>query len=360
MTINVLSNDTDSDGDTLSILNVTSPSHGSAVVSGTSIRYTPAANFSGTDAFSYTVSDGHGGTDTAGVTVTVTSVNHNPVAAADSATTPEGITVTINVLSNDTDSDGDTLSVSALTAPSHGNAAVSGTSIRYTPSVNYSGTDAFSYTVSDGHGGTDSANVTVTVTAVNHNPVAVNDSVKTPEDTAVTINVLSNDTDSDGDALSITGITAPAHGSATVTGTSIKYVPGNNYNGADAFTYTITDGSGGTASASVNVTVTAVNDSPVAVNDTASTKEDTAVSINVLSNDSDVDGDALAISGVTSPAHGRAVISGSNVNYTPATDYNGADTFTYTLTDSNGATASATVSVTVIGVLDPPANLHIQ
>ena len=206
------------------------------------------------------------------------------MAVNDTATTLEDTAATIAVLDNDTDLDGDTLVVSSVTVPAHGTAAVNpdGT-IAYAPAANYNGADSFSYTVGDGNGGSATATVTVTVTAANDGPVAVNDAATTAEDTAATIAVLTNDSDLDGDALVVSSVTVPAHGTAAVNpdGT-IAYAPAANFNGADSFSYTIGDGNGGTATATVNVTVTAANDGPVAVNDTATTVEDTAATIAVL------------------------------------------------------------------------------
>ena len=145
------------------------------------------------------------------------------------------------------------------------------------------------------------------MTPANDGPVAVDDAATTAEDTAVSIAVLPNDSDLDGDTLAVSAAMTPAHGTATVNpdGT-ITYAPAANYHGADSFSYTIGDGNGGTATATVSVTVTPTNDGPVAVDDAATTAEDTAVSIAVLPNDTDLDGDALTVSAATTPAHGTA------------------------------------------------------
>lgn len=193
--------------------------------------------------------------------------------------------------------------------------------------------------------------ITVQQSSTNHPPSAVDDSASTAEDTPVTIDVLSNDADPDDDALTITAVTAPGHGSATIVSGAVRYSPTTDYHGSDSFGYTISDGRGGTAAAVVVVTVTSVNDSPNASPDSASTLQDTPVTLSVLSNDSDPDGDSLQISSVTQPAHGStSVQSGSSVRYTPADGYTGGDTFSYTITDGNGGTDSAQVTVTV----EPP------
>ncbi len=354
VSIAVLANDSDPEGDTLSIASVSNPPHGTAVKSGVNIVYTPDVNYHGTDSFNYTISDGNGNTDTATVSVTVTPVNDAPVAVDDSATTAEDTQVSIAVLANDSDVDGDTLSIASVTNPPHGTAVKSGVNIVYTPDVNHNGADSFNYTVSDGKGGTDTATVSVTVTSGNDAPVAVDDNATTPEDTQVSIPVLANDSDPDGDALSIASVTDPPHGTAVKSGSNVLYTPDPNYNGADSFSYTVSDGKGGTDTATVSVTVTPVNDAPVAVDDSATTAEDTQVSIPVLANDTDVDGDTLSIASVTNPPHGTAVKSGVNVVYTPDPNYNGADSFSYTVSDGNGGTDTATVSVTVTPVNDAP------
>ena len=292
--------------------------------------------------------------------MTVTPVNDAPVAADDTATTAEDTPTTITVLGNDSDVDGDTLSVTSASDPANGSVVINpdGT-IAYTPDADFTGTDTFTYTISDGNGGTDTATVTVTVTPVNDAPVAADDSVSTPEDTPTTITVLGNDSDADGDTLSVTSATDPANGTVVINpdGT-IGYTPDADFTGTDTFTYTISDGNGGTDTATVTVTVTPVNDAPVAVDDTATTAEDTPTTITVLGNDSDVDGDTLSVTSASDPANGSVVINpDGTIGYTPDADFTGTDTFTYTISDGNGGTDTATVTITVTPVNDAPVAL---
>ena len=298
------------------------------------------------------------------MTVTITAVNDAPVAVNDSATTNEDTAVTITVLANDTDVDaGDTKAINGVTQGAHGTVVANGDgTLTYTPAANYNGSDSFTYTMKDAAGAvSNSATVAVTITAVNDAPVAVNDSATTNEDTAVTITVLANDTDVDaGDTKAINSITQGAHGTVVVNGDgTLTYTPAANYNGSDSFTYTMKDAAGAVSnSATVTVTITAVNDAPVAVNDSATTNEDTLVNIAVLSNDTDVDaGDTKAVASVTQGAHGTVTINADNtVKYTPAANYNGSDSFTYVMQDAAGAlSGSATVSVTVTAVNDTPS-----
>ena len=216
--IDVLSNDDDVDGDALTVDSVTQPGNGSVVINADeTVAYTPAGNFNGSDSFDYTVSDGQGGTDTASVTVGVTAVNDAPAATVDSASTSEDLAVTIDVLSNDDDVDGDTLTVDSVTQPGNGSVVINADkTVAYTPASNFNGTDSFDYTVADGQGGTDTASVTVGVTAVNGAPTAAGDSASTSEDLAVTIDVLSNDSDPDGDILTVNSVTQPTNGSVVI------------------------------------------------------------------------------------------------------------------------------------------------
>jgi large repetitive protein len=354
VTVAVLANDTDPDGDLLTVTTA-SAANGTVVINpnGT-VTYTPNANFNGTDTITYTISDGNGGTSQATVTVTVAPVNDPPVAKPDTATTNEDTPVTVAVLSNDTDIDGNPLTVTVATAP-NGTVVINpdGT-ITYTPNANFNGTDTITYTISDGAGGFATSTVMVVVAPVNDAPVAVNDTATTNEDTPLKISPLLNDSDVDGDPLTITAASSP-NGTVTVNpdGT-ITYVPNPNFNGTDVITYTISDGKGGTSTATITVTVAPVNDPPVAVNDTASTNEDTPVTVPVLANDTDLDGNPLTVTAATA-ANGTVVINpDGTVTYTPNANFFGVDTITYTISDGQGGSSTATVTVTVASVNDVP------
>ena len=357
--VDVLANDSDVDGDGLSIGSFTQPANGTVTDNGDgTLNYQPNADFYGIDTFTYTVSDGNGGFDTATVTITVNSVNDDPVADDDAASTNEDTDVDIDVLVGDSDPEGDALSIDSFTQPANGTVTDNGDgTLNYQPNADFNGIDTFTYTISDGNGGFDTATVTITVNAVNDGPVADDDSASTNEDTDTVIDVLTNDADVDGDGLSIDSFTQAANGTVIDNGDgTFTYTPSAGFHGVDTFTYTISDGNGGSDTATVTITVSAVNDGPVADDDFDSTNEDVDVDVDVLPNDSDADGDALSIDSFTQAANGTVTDNGDGtLNYQPDADFNGIDTFTYMISDGNGGSDTATVTVTVSAVADPPS-----
>ncbi|MEO0770608.1 MAG: tandem-95 repeat protein, partial [Cyanobacteria bacterium J06649_4] len=185
-------------------------------------------------------------------------------------------------------------------------------------------------------------------------PIANDDSATTAEDNAVTLSVLENDTDADGDVLSIASVAGVSQGTAQIVGDAILYTPSTNFAGIEQLTYTISDGNGGTATANATITVNGVNDAPVAVDDVVSTAANSAVTVDVLANDSDVEGDPLTVSSVSAPGNGTAAIVGTQVEYQPAAGFSGEDSFTYTVADGNGGTSTGTVSISVASQPPPP------
>ncbi len=204
-----------------------------------------------------------------------------------------------------------------------------------------------------------SASLDVTVEPVNDAPVVVGDSAITNEGGAVTISVLANDHDPDaGDTLTIYSLGSAQHGTVALSGGDVIYTPGAGFYGSDSFGYTVRDASGLVASATVNVEV-APDNVPVSVDDSATTDEDSAVTINVRANDYDPDaGDVLSIAALGLPQHGSVTFDGDNVTYTPFANFNGADSFTYTVQDALGLTSTSAVFVTVNAVNDAPVLRH--
>ncbi|UMM04548.1 tandem-95 repeat protein [Vibrio campbellii] len=354
VTVNVLPNDTDVDGDTLTIVNASVPAdQGTVEIVDGKLVFTPADNFNGEATISYTVSDG-ALEDSAEVSVTVNPVNDAPVANDDSAVTDEDTPVTIDVLPNDTDVDGDTLSIVNASVPAdQGTVEIVDGKLVFTPADDFNGEATISYTVSDGEL-EDSAEVSVTVNPVNDAPVANDDSAVTDEDTPVTIDVLTNDTDVDGDTLTIVNASVPAdQGTVEIVDGKLVFTPAENFNGEATISYTVSDGAL-EDSAEVSVTVNPINDAPVANDDSAVTDEDTPVTIDVLTNDTDVDGDTLSIVNASVPAEqGMVEIVDGKLVFTPADNFNGEATISYTVSDGV-LEDSAEVSVTVNPINDVP------
>ena len=341
----VLGNDT---GTQLTVRTVSTPTNGTARINtDRTVTYTPKTGYTGSDAFTYLISDGFEQPATA--TVTITVLNRPPVAAPDNATTVAPASVRISVLANDTDPDGHSLTIASATTAAHGTTTISSDrkAITYKPAAGYSGSDSFTYTISDNHGGTGQG--VVTVAANNRSPIASADNFAVIAGKSVKLSVLANDSDPDGHRLSVERVTAAAHGSATVTTDrrALSYKSAVGYVGADSFTYTAGDGYGGTAQAVVSLSVQ--NRPPVAVADSVSTAYNTSIRVAVLANDSDPDGHGLTIAAVTAAAHGTATISTDRkaVVYRPTSGYRGGDSFTYTASDGYGGNDQAAVAVTV-------------
>ena len=305
-------------------------------------------------------------TDVGTLNITVTAVNDAPVAVDDAVTATEDtpFNSVIDLDANDTDLDGDALTVVAGTfATAQGGSitiAADG-SYTYTPAANFNGSDSVDYTVTDGSL-TDVGTLNITVNAVNDAPVAVDDAITATEDTPSTrpSSLDANDTDLDGDALSVVaGTFATAQGgSITIAADgSYTYTPALNFNGSDSVDYTVTDGSL-TDVGTLNITVTAVNDAPVAVDDAITATEDTPFNsvIDLDANDTDLDGDALTVvAGTFATAQGGSITiaADGSYTYTPAANFNGSDSVDYTVTDGS-LTDVGTLNITVTAVNDAP------
>lgn len=375
LTINepgLLANDSDPDQDAL-FARIATPARNGIVTISTNGRliYRPAANYNGPDSFTYEACDGSGACAAATVNITVTPVNDPPQAVTDSYNTPEGVTLTVTtaagVLTNDRDVDNGTLTATLISNVSNGTLTLNANgSFTYTPAPYFNGVDVFRYRVCDNGNPVlcDSTTVNISVTAVNDTATAVNDSYTTPEDITLNIlapGVLGNDTDPDNDPLTATILTQPQHGSITQRADgSFAYTPVSNYNGTDSYTYRACDPSGACATATVNITITPVNDPPVAGNDVYDVQEDATLvqpARTLLANDVDPEGDALTVSLVGTPAHGSVTVNpDGGFTYTPAPDYNGRDTFTYRICD-NGSPSLCDTAIVTLNVLptnDPP------
>ena len=231
----------------------------------------------------------------------MTATNAAPVAVADTYSTPQNTALTVaapGVLANDTDADGNPLTAAVVANVTHGSLALAATGgFSYTPTAGYSGPDSFTYKANDGTADSNTATVSLTVTASNTAPVAVNDSYSTPKNTTLVVaapGVLANDTDADGNTLTAAVVTSVTHGSLTLSANGgFSYAPTAGYSGPDSFTYKANDGTIDSNTATVSLTVTATNAAPVAVADSYSTPKNTTLVVaapGVLANDTDADG----------------------------------------------------------------------
>ncbi|TOH17518.1 tandem-95 repeat protein, partial [Vibrio parahaemolyticus] len=356
VTIDVLSNDTDVDGDKLSLQSASVPeAQGKVEIVDGKLVFTPAENFNGDAEITYTLTDG-ALTDQATVKVTVNAVNDTPVVEsniADQALAEDftPYTIDLNTAFSDVDNvDGElTFSVSGN---SNIQVAIVNGIATITPTADWNGSEALTFTATDPSGESVSQTVNFTVA-----PVAdiVADKATVVEDTPTIIKVLGNDTfEGDDQVVSLDTNNGPANGTVSVNPDgSVTYTPNDNYHGTDSFTYIITSG-GVSESTTVSVDVTPVNDAPVAKDDIATTQEDTAVTIDVLPNDSDVDGDKLSIESASVPKEqGTVEVVNGKLVFTPAENFNGDAEITYTVTDGQ-LTDEAKVTVTVNPVNDAP------
>ncbi len=340
--IDVLANDSDRDiGDSIHIASATTPAHGSTTIQNGQIRYMPAQDYHGADHFSYICSDGNGGETAAEVNVTVISVNDLPVSNPQSLTLAEDTTQAITLTASDVD--GDMLSYHIVAQPTHGTLEGTAPDLVYHPKPDYNGADQFSFTSNDGQVDSPAVAISLTVTPVNDAPDTQPDSASTDEDTVVMIDVLANDSDRDvGDSIHIASATTPAHGSTTIQNGQIRYMPAQDYHGADHFSYICSDGNGGETAAEVNVTVISVNDVPVArAGDDMVIVQSETVTVDGRSS-FDVDGDSLLYLWTQA---GVEVSSAATFSYEGKEV--GSFTFTLKVTDPEGASSSDTVMIEV-------------
>jgi VCBS repeat-containing protein len=411
----VLANDSDSDGDTLTASLLSGPAHGTLTLNADgSFVYTPNAHYSGVDSFTYRVTDGEGGSKSATVNLTVTAVADAPTLAVAPASGNEDSAVALSVGSSLVDTDGsETLTVAIGGIPvgaTLSDGANSFTATAGNASVDVSGwnlpgltvtppsnsTAGFTLTVtatstesSNGDSATTTADLPVTVTPVNDAPAGSDATVVTNEDTAYTFSAsdfgFADPSDSPANALAGVLIASlPVAGQLLLSGApvavgqfvsatdialgNLTFVPAADANGTSyaSFTFQVQD-DGGTLNGGVDldptantitIDVTPVNDAPVAGDDSYATDEDAPLTIavpGVLANDTDIDGGTLGATKLTDPAHGTLALNpDGSFTYTPDANYSGADSFTYTVDDGNGGTATATVNLTVTPVADAP------
>ena len=300
----------------------------------------------------YTISDGDGGTSSARITGTLEDgcVVNTTMAEDDTATTTSGTPLLIDVLANDTDPEGHSQSITTFTNGENGTVTLVNGKLEYTPLNNFVGHDSFQYNIVDSEGAVSTATVKVSVDApANNAPVAKDDTDSTESGVPVDISVLNNDTDPDGDTLSVLTYTSAESGSLKLENNVFTYTPNSDFTGIETFSYVIEDGNGGsdTAVVTVNVKEGVPENTTIANADSVTTDFGTAIDIDVLANDTDLEGHNQSIDGFSNGQNGTVHESNGKLIYTPNQGFSGTDSFQYTVIDSEGAVDTATVKVEV-------------
>ncbi|MBF0327509.1 MAG: cadherin-like domain-containing protein [Alphaproteobacteria bacterium] len=363
----LLANDGDFDGDALTLSAVGNAEGGTVVLNGdSSVIFTPGSNFDGVARFDYSVADGHGGFATKTVTVDVAAVNDDPTSTPVTlAAGTEDTSIVIAkaaLLANAADIDGDVLSATDISAD-HGAIVDNGDgTVTFTPDANYTGTVTIGYTVADGNGGSVAGSATFNLAATEDEAAISASGGSGQEDGVITGQIAA--TDVDGAIASMTLVSGTSHGTVTLNGDgSYSFAPDADWNGSDSFVVRTTDTAGGTTDATITVSATAVNDDPTntPVTLTAGT-EDTSIIIAkaaLLANASDIDGDVLSATNITTD-HGAIVDNGDGtVTFTPEANYTGTVTIGYTVADGQGGSVAGSATLNLAAVNDDPTNTPV-
>jgi hypothetical protein len=338
----------DVDGDPLSFEVMGGPAHGSITGIAPKLQYTPEPGFTGDDTITYRVSDGKASSEPADLHLHI-SPGAAPVAAADAVSVNEDRQLAVTLHASDPD--GDAVAFTVVTPPLHGTLGGTPPNLVYTPEHDFNGDDALQFKVSDGFLASEPATVAIHVAPVNDAPVAAPQAIPATEDTSIVITLAGSDVD--GDALTFQVKNGPSHGAlSSSSGATLTYTPAHDYHGPDSFTFVASDGKLSSSAATVDLNVAAVDDPPVAMSFTRSTAEDTSTPVTLVG--SDVDGDVLSYTIATPPEHGVLDGTPPNLTYTPAADFNGSDSFTYTVTAGPATSDPGTVILQVTPVNDPP------
>ncbi len=355
ITISPMNNDIYEGNNTVNYSAVTQPAHGTVMPLDNNLVYMPNEGYVGPDVFTYTVCDSAGNCDTAIVTINIVYTPTECEYVGDFCTEPL-TSVSICIVPCDINNG----FITDLTTTY--NCSLSVTSdicFQYTPLPGFLGQDQIVITYCDTDGNCEShyADITVvesceggTPNDSNETPVTEDDQGSTVEGGSVTISPLLNDNDPNDDELTIASVGSPSNGTATINGYDIVYTPAPGFTGVDSFGYTVCDSNGACATAIITITVVSNdgNNAPFANDDNETVEINEIAAVDVLANDSDPDGDSFYISDYGQPTNGTVVQGGTNLLYTPDTDYVGADSFTYEICDTEDACVTATVSINVV------------
>ena len=355
MQLNITLDATDIDGDDLTYSIINNVSKGSTSLNNGVVTYVPNQDFHGADGFTYKANDGSIDSNTATVVIGITPVNDAPSVDNMSVETQEDMPVSFQF--SYTEVDNDNLTFIAIDNPTDGTLVINGAIATYTPNNNFNGTDTFTYKANDGSLDSNIGIIALTINSVNDLPVVSAVTSSTNEDVTIA-GITLDGTDSDGDTLTYSIVTGPANGTvAFITSSVITYSPIANWNGTEIFTYKANDGTSSSSVANITITVAPINDAPVTSNIFHVTDEDTATSISLLG--SDIEGSSLTFSN-SNASHGTVSLSGSTITYTPTFNYNGTDSFSYTVNDGTIDSNASTVQIAVNSIQDVPIFTNVS
>ena len=348
--ITLAASDPEDESLTYTILEV---NNATVTLNGNVATYTPDAHFNGTDTFTFYANDGTSDSNIATVTMTVSAEDDEPNTLDVATTTDEDVAVTVNLSAEEYD--GDSYSFAIITDVSNGTTSLNGSTVTYTPNQDFNGEDTFTFEATDDTGRTiNVATATITVNPINDAPIANNITNQvTDENRMMQLDITLDATDVDGDALTYS-ISSASNGTLSLNNDIVTYVPNQDWNGEDTFTYVANDGSLDSNTATVTITVNSVNDAPTVNDITLTGDEDTSEIVDLSTQTSDIDGDALTYSIITDVTNGTTSIDGSKVTYTPDTNWSGTDSYTYKANDGSLDSNTATVTITVNPVNDAP------
>ncbi|MEA8593055.1 Ig-like domain-containing protein [Pseudomonas aeruginosa] len=334
------------------------PAHGTAYISGKTLTFTPAQNWNGTTSLTYKATDSDGAdSNIATITVTVAAVNDAPVAQAKTLTIDEDTSGSITLTATDIDSPAPTVfQIVTAANSSHGSAAISGSTLTFTPAPDWNGSTSLTYRAQDSSGAWSApAVVTIIVRPVNDPPAVAGRSITTAEDTPATLTLSASDIDSSSFAFEI--VSQPGHGFASIFGEKLTYNPPEDWYGTTSLTYRAKDDAGAWSNvATITITVSPVNDPPVAAPITLTLPEDTPGDARLIATDIDSI-QSFVFELVTPPPanNGTAAIQGDRLLFTPAQDWHGTTTLTYRARDPEGDwSIAAVVTVVINPVNDQP------
>lgn len=343
----------DVESDLHHLLLFAAPTNGVVQISGTNFTYAPSQpNFVGTDLIGFSAADDHdlAASGVAWISVTVTNVNDAPVAQAIAVAGQEDTLIPVTLIASDVD--GDSLVFRIVTGPVNGVLTQNGANVSYTPDANFAGTDSFTYVANDGQIDSEVASATITVNPVDDLATAQSQSIAIAEDSSIAITLSATDIDGGPQIFAI--VAPPAHGSLTGTPPTVSYTPSPNFFGRDSFSFSVGNGGGNTSQATISITVNSVNDAPVANSQTLAVAYNTATAI--ILTGSDVEGNTLYYSVLSSPPGGTLSGTPPNLTFTPAIGWSGTTSFNFKVNDGALDSASATVTIVVNGPGSVPAS----